>query len=168
VRAIKPVELTRWLTVLVCAVGVVGLILDSWPRPAHGTWINLHPLFGMLLFTSVLVQFQRHSHSVRQLSRAVYLSLYVLFGVNQLVRIGATLWNSQAYGASHPAILQPPENVRDYLAYGILALLSIHMLAALRDLRARRRRARQTNPATSSGAGGVAPPWQRAPVQNQR
>ena len=125
-RAIKPVEPTRGLAVLVYTVGIVGLILDSWPL------------------------------------------LYILFGVNQIVRIGASLWNSRAHLAAHPAILQPPENMRDYLAYGILALFSIHVMSALRAVNARRRRARQTNPARSSGAGEVAPPWQRVAAQNQR
>jgi cytochrome b561 len=148
VRAIKPVDLTRGLAVLVCGVGVAGLTLDAWPRPPHG-WINLHPLFGTLLLIAVIVQFQRREKDVRQLSRAVYLLLYLLFAVNQLVR-------------------QPPENVRDYLAYGFLALLSIHLLSALRDINARRRRAPQKNQAASSGAVEVAPPWPRAPVQNQR
>lgn len=163
--AIKAGELRRGLTVLVCAVGVAGLILDSWPRPAHGTWINLHPLFGMLLWVAVLVQVQQQPGKIRQLSRAVFLLLYLLFGVSQIVRIGAWLWNSQAHGASL-AILQPPENLRDYLAYGVLALLSIHVLGALRRIKVRRQRARQMNQAPASVAGEVARPWPRAPVQN--
>jgi hypothetical protein len=114
------------------------------------------------------MQAQRQDRGVRQLSRAVYLLLYVLFGVSQIVRIGATLWNSQAYGASHPAILQPPENLCDYLAYGILALLSIRVPGALRAVNARRRRGRQMNPAPASGAGEVARPWRRLPVQSPR
>jgi hypothetical protein len=168
VTAIKVVELRRGLTVLVCAVGVAALILDSWPRPVHGTWINLHPLFGVLLMSAVLVQFQQHAGDIRQLSRAVFLLLYLLFGANQIVRIGAWFWNSQAHGASHPAILQPPENLRDYLAYGVLALLAIHVLGALRAVNVRRRRAQQMNPAPSSVVGEVARPWERAPVQNPR
>jgi hypothetical protein len=91
--------------------------------------------------------------------------LYLLFGVSQIVRIGARLWNSQAHGASL-AIMQPPENLRDYLAYGVLALLSIHLLGALRRINVRRQRARQMNQAPASVAGEVARPWQRAPVQN--
>jgi hypothetical protein len=167
VRAIKPVGSTRGLTVLVYAVGIVGVILDSWPRPAHGAWI-LHALFGILLWIAVFAQFQREGKDVRQLSRAVYLLLYLLFGVNQIVRIGASLWHSQAQLAAHPAILQPPENLRDYLACGILALVSIHVMSALRAVNARRRQARQTYPARSSGAGEVAPPWLRAAVQNRQ
>jgi hypothetical protein len=165
--AIKAGELRRGLTVLVCAVGVAGLILDSWPRPAHGTWINLHPLFGMLLWITVLVQ-PRYAGEIRQQSRAVFLLMYLLFGVSQLVRIGAWLWNSQARGTSHLAILQPPANLRDYLAYGVLALLSIRVLGALRRVSVRRQRAPQTNQAAASVAGGAARPWRRAPVQNPR
>jgi uncharacterized protein YhhL (DUF1145 family) len=66
----------------------------------------------------------------RQLSRRVYLLLYVLFGLSQLVRVAAILWNSGALGALHPAIVPSPENLRDYLAYGVFALLSLQALAA--------------------------------------
>jgi cytochrome b561 len=67
----------------------------------------------------------------RQLSRAVYFLLYVLFGANQIIRFAVFLWNQGTAGATHPAIVQPPENLRDYLAYGILALLTIRAMAAL-------------------------------------
>ncbi|HEY0799632.1 MAG TPA: hypothetical protein VGD54_02245, partial [Steroidobacteraceae bacterium] len=116
---------------------------DSWPGAMQWSWINLHPVFGMLLWIMVLAQFHKRAslsnllhgadmHTVcRQLSRTVYLLLYVLFGVNQLIRAGVVLWNGGMHGASKPAILQPPENLRDYLAYGIVALITIHALAAM-------------------------------------
>jgi hypothetical protein len=66
----------------------------------------------------------------RRLSRRVYLLLYFLFGLSQLVRVAAILWNSGARGALHPAIMPPPENLRDYLAYGVFALLTLQALAA--------------------------------------
>ncbi|MEO7205244.1 MAG: hypothetical protein ABI145_00305 [Steroidobacteraceae bacterium] len=67
----------------------------------------------------------------RRLSRRIFLLLYVLFGASQLVRMAAVLWNSGAQGATHPAILPSPENLRDYLAYGVFALLTIRALAAV-------------------------------------
>ncbi len=106
-------------------------------------WINLHAVFGLLLWIMVVAQFQQRARapslmhaanvdsSCRQLSRAVYLLLYVLFGADQIIRAGVPRWNGGAFGASHPAIAQPPENLRDYLAYGMLALLTIRALAAL-------------------------------------
>jgi cytochrome b561 len=128
---------------LVCTVGIAGLIHDSWPSPAWSPWINLHAVFGLLLWIMVVAQFEQGARSpsllqqgnfrtfCRQLSRAVYLVLYILFGANQLIRLGVFLWNRGSFGALHPAILQPPENLRDYLVYGIIALLTIHALAAL-------------------------------------
>ena len=128
---------------LVCAVGIAGLVRDSWPGTVQGSWIHLHAVFGLLLWITVVAQFQQRARapslmhganfdsSCRQLSRGVYLLLYVLFGADQIIRAGVLLWNAETFGASHPAIVQPPENLRDYLAYGVLALLTIRALAAL-------------------------------------
>jgi cytochrome b561 len=150
VAAIRIIEFSRraharsWdVALLVCAVGIAGLVRDSWPGAAQGSWIHLHAVFGLLLWIMVVAQFQQRARapslmhgvnfdaSCRQLSRAVYLLLYVLFGADQIIRAGVLLWNGEAFGASHPAIVQPPENLRDYLAYGVLALLTIRTLAAL-------------------------------------
>lgn len=126
------------------AIGIAGLLRDSWPGVLHLPGINLHAIFGALLWLMVVAQFRRASlggpplgaagvrEVCRTLSRQIYLLLYVLFGMSLLVRIAAILWNSGAAGASHPAILPPPENLRDYLAYGVFTLLSLHVLTALR------------------------------------
>jgi cytochrome b561 len=127
---------------LICTVGIVGLVHDSWPTSVRVQWLNLHAVFGLLLWIMVVAQFQQarsdglvHGadlHSIgRQLSRTVYLLLYVVFGASQLVRFAVFLWNRATIGAMHPAIVQPAENLRDYLAYGIVALLTIRALTAL-------------------------------------
>jgi cytochrome b561 len=125
------------------AVGIAGLLRDSWPGALYLPRINLHAIFGALLWILMVAQFRQASltgpalcgasvHELsRGLSRRVYLLLYVLFGASQLVRIAAILWNSGTQGGLHPAILTPPENLRDYLAYGVFALLTIHILAAM-------------------------------------
>jgi cytochrome b561 len=77
----------------------------------------------------------------RQLVRAVFLLLYVLFAASQLITLGVSWWNRGTLGALHPAVQLPPENLRDYLAYGVCALLAIHGLAALQRRRLRRSRA---------------------------
>ncbi|HXI47292.1 MAG TPA: hypothetical protein VNH39_01800 [Steroidobacteraceae bacterium] len=146
--AIRPVELgggahaRAWLcALLVGTVGIVGLVHDSWPKSVQASWINLHAVFGLLLWIMVIAQFRQarsagllhgaDSRSIcRQLSRAVYFLLYILFGANQIIRFAVFLWN-RGLGAAHPAIVQPPENLRDYLAYGIFALLTIRAMAAL-------------------------------------
>jgi cytochrome b561 len=150
VAARRSIELGRrapvrsWdLPLLVCTVGIAGLLHDSWPTPELRPWINLHAVFGLLLWIMVVAQFEQGARSpsllqqanfqvlCRQLSRVVYILLYILFGANQLIRCGVIFWNRESIGALHPAILQPPENLRDYLVYGIIALLTIHACAAL-------------------------------------
>jgi hypothetical protein len=104
--------------------------------------MGLHEIFGAMLWLSVVAQFYDANRGpplsgaevykvCRRLSCQVYLLLYGLFGLSQLMRLAAVLWNGGAEGASHPVIVPPPENLRDYLAYGVLALLTIHVMAAL-------------------------------------
>jgi cytochrome b561 len=124
------------------AIGIAGLLRDSWPGAPHLPGINLHAIFGVMLWIMVVAQYRDANlgggplraaglHELcRRLSRRIYLLLYVLFGISLLVRMAAILWNS-GEGASHPAILPSAENLRDYLAYGVFALLTIRVLAAL-------------------------------------
>jgi cytochrome b561 len=150
VAAIKVVESgvsaasarSFWLTLPLGAVGTAALLQDSWPGALIPSDINLRAIFGALLWLSVVVRFGRASlagpplaaaavHELRRrLSRQVYLLLYLLFGASQIVRIAALLWNGGHPRAAHPAILPPPENLQDYLAYGVFALLSVHAIAA--------------------------------------
>ena len=140
------------LLFLAYAAGIAGLLQDSWQGLDGRPWMDFHILFGLSLWVMVLVQFSERprpacpTHDVglrafrRHLARVVYLLLYVLFGLNQLFRAGASLW---IHGALHTTIAQPVENLRDYLAYGVLALLTIHLLA-IRE--SRRPSAPQMNP----------------------
>jgi cytochrome b561 len=126
------------------AIGIAGLLRDTWPGALYLPHVDLHAIFGVLLWILVVAQFRNASlaspaldgaavHALgRGLSHRVYLLLYVLFGAGQLVRIAAIFWNSGTQGALHPAILMSPESLRDYLAYGVFALLTIHVLEALR------------------------------------
>jgi hypothetical protein len=50
--------------------------------------------------------------------------------VNELVHVAARQWNKGLHGSAPPAILQPPESLRDYLAYGVVALIIIRVLEA--------------------------------------
>lgn len=133
-----------WFALLICATGVVGLLRDSWPTALYLPG-GLHAAFGAMLCLMVLAQF-RHAHApapasapassgddyalCRRLSRGVFLQLYILFGVNQILHLAVILWN-RSPRVLHMAILQPPENLRDYLAYGVFALLTIQAAAAL-------------------------------------
>jgi len=55
--------------------------------------------------------------------------MYVLFGMNGLVQVAATLWNDGLHGSMRQAIIQPPESLRVYLAYGVVALILIRVLS---------------------------------------
>ena len=123
----------------VCAVGTASVLRDAWPRAIHWPLIDLHIAFGVLLCLMVLAQF--HAANLRSvawcgaslhtfcrgLTRLVFLTLYVLFGVNGLVHVAATLWNNGLHGGAPPALLQPPESLRVYLAYGVVALILIRV-----------------------------------------
>ena len=128
-----------WFALPICAIGIAGQLRDSWPSALYLP-TGLHALFGVTLWLMVLAQFRQAQRSAlgpgaayalcRGLSRGVFLQLYILFGVSQILRIAVILWNRGRSGA-HMAILQPPENLRDYLAYGVFALLTIQALAVL-------------------------------------
>jgi cytochrome b561 len=129
----------------ISAVGVAGLVRDSWPAALPLPGINLHALFGAVLWITVVAKFCNANRGAaplsgadvyalrRGLSHGVYLLLYVVFGFNQVVQIAATLWNNGTHGVAHAALVSAPENLRDYLAYGVCALLTIQGLAALQS-----------------------------------
>ena len=92
--------------------------------------MGVHALFGMLLNVSIIARFysgMKYSPLLapagirafsRHLSRMVYLLLYTLMGL-KLVIIAAR-------GSNFESI----EGFRGYLAYGVIALVVIHALAA--------------------------------------
>ena len=147
-RAISGCPLSFALPI--CAIGVAGQLRDSWPAALYLP-TGLHALFGVMLCLMVLAQFrQAHRFALgpnaayalcRGLARGVFLQLYIVFGVSLVLRIAATLWNRGGSGA-HMAILQPPENLRDYLAYGVVALLTIQALAVVQRRALKRAAAR--------------------------
>jgi hypothetical protein len=117
--------------------------------------MSLHVAFGVLLLSMVVMGFRTGSPYgplsetaaralCRRVSRSVYLVLYLVFGADQIVRAS---WNAAAS--------QPPENLRDYFFYGLLALLTIRALAAIS---VRRPPAPQMNPRLVRAEGAVAPP----------
>jgi len=87
----------RGLAALIVVFGVLGLLDGSWPDPILGLRGSLHALFGLLLCTLIALRF--HGHSIRRrsarqadigelsrdLSRMVYLFLYVIIGLRQIM-----------------------------------------------------------------------------------
>jgi cytochrome b561 len=121
--------------VLVVFVGVLGLLDDSWLRNLLASWINVHALFGLLLWGLVVWRFYGRARQdppmrraeirslSRRLSRMVYLLLYLVIGTKQvlaiatLVRHGGTL------------TLEPTKDFQAILLYGLITLIIIRILA---------------------------------------
>jgi cytochrome b561 len=122
------------LAPFVLLVGILGVIHDSWPGPLPHRG-NLHVLFGILLWICVVARFYGRMHQTprmlladirpfsRHLARLVYLLLYVLMFCRLITDV--------ACAAPPGAILRAGEDFQSYLACGVLALVTIHVLAAL-------------------------------------
>jgi cytochrome b561 len=120
------------LPALVVCVGLISLVYDSWlsPLPHRG---NMHALFGILLWLCVVERFYARFNVAprmsisdirplsRHLSRLVYLLLYGLMLVRLIID-----WCA----APHHASLHAPGDFQSYLVCGVLALITIHLLAA--------------------------------------
>jgi hypothetical protein len=98
------------IALVAVAIGVLGLIGASWPRQILESWINIHVLFGLLLCGLVFSRcWWRVKHSPRMLpadirelsrhlSRMVYLLLYSVVGLSQLISILDSVWHVGAVG----------------------------------------------------------------------
>jgi len=122
--------------ILVVVVGVMGLFDGSWSRPIAGSWVNIHALFGLQLCGFVIARFywqvKRSPVTLaadirdlsRHLSRVVYLLLYVIFGVREIIVIVNVAWHGDAFES-----LEPNRDFQFILAYGLAALAIIRALA---------------------------------------
>lgn len=138
---------------LVLAVGVLGLLHDSWPKQTQGFWINIHGLLGLLLWVTLMARFgwrARHAPPAlpadigamsRKLSAAVHLGLYALLFITPVLGIVTFIWHGRildfglfriGFGVhKNRVIFEPAEDIHGYLAYAIFALAGLHILAAL-------------------------------------
>ena len=145
----------HWGTVvLIVAVGVLGLLHDSWPNKQSQTfWINVHALLGLSVWLLVMARlWWRSNHPppelsaesgmlARRLSRPVHLLLYALIFVTPILGIVTFIWHGRVFDfglfrvdfgvRSNRAIFHPTEDVHGYLAYTLFTLVGIHVLAAL-------------------------------------
>lgn len=150
-----PLAITfHWITVvLVIGVGTLGLLHDSWPRRTQAFWINIHALFGLLLWVLVMVRFgwrlRRPPPALpadvgefsSRLSSPVHGLLYALLFAIPILGIVTFIWHGRDFDfgffqlnfgvRSNQAIFHPTEDIHGYLAYALFALVGIHVLAAL-------------------------------------
>ena len=139
----------RWsMMILVVAAGVLGLYGDSEPGRLLAQWFNVQALFGLLLWALVLGRFYGRvnygpplpaadiGRLSRHLSRMVYLLLYSILGLRQLIALGIFIAHGGTFdfGLFHltpdRGIFEPTEEFRVFLVYGLLALVIIRVLAA--------------------------------------
>jgi hypothetical protein len=125
------------VTAPVLLIGLLGALQDTRQTPPAAVWSALHVSFGVLLCTSIVVQFVwRVTHVgfrstsdiaayARLLTRKVFILLYGLVGVKEIQCL---------LGSIGPTRQLRAESMRDlqcYVLYGLLALALIRIVAAL-------------------------------------
>jgi hypothetical protein len=150
-RVSTPKVLYGCLAMLTVAVGELGLVPASPLRQALESWINIHLLFELLLCTLVVTRYrwcverspQMTSVLIkalsRQLSRVVYLVLYGVIGVREIVALENSishgtaldlrLWGEHFRNGLERAVFNSRDDAQVFLACGILALLCVRALA---------------------------------------
>ena len=115
---------------VIVLVGCRGIMLDAGIGVTPRALLRVHALFGVLLCASIFARFYGALTTIespwkpdmrafaRQEARKVYLLLYGLMGFELCIGL-----------VTH--VRQPPESFQVYLAYGVLALLVIQLLARL-------------------------------------
>ena len=141
------------MVLLIVWVGALGLMHDSWPKSTQAFWINIHALFGLLVWALVIARLwwrSRHAPPAlppqigalsRRLSAAVHGLLYALMFVIPIIGIVTFIWHGRVFDfglfqmnfgiRSNRAIFHPTENIHGYLAYALFALAGMHAAAAL-------------------------------------
>ena len=138
------------IALVAVGIGVLGLIGASWPRQMLESWINIHVLFGLLLCGLVFSRcWWRVKHSPRMsppdirelsrhLSRIVYLLLYVVVGLSQLISVLDSIWHVGAAGFNliderfrgpDYAGFNPKDDFQLFLATGFSALIIVRVVA---------------------------------------
>ena len=130
------------MALLVLLVGVLGVFHDSPPAQVLESWMNVHALFALLLWGLVIGRFcLRLKYSAlalpsdirefsRQLSRMVYLLLYAIIGIAQVIDAAGCLWQSGTFEfqLGHGGV-GPGEDFQAFVGCGVVALLLIRALA---------------------------------------
>jgi hypothetical protein len=137
------------IALVAVAIGVLGLIGASWPRQLLESWINIHALFGLLLCGLVFSRcWWRVKHSPRMLpadirelsrhlSRILYLLLYIVIGVRQLVSVLDGVWHGGAvdfnlfderFRGPDSASWNPKDDFQLFLATGFSVLIIVRVV----------------------------------------
>lgn len=144
----------HWLVaILLAVVGVLGLVLEAFPKSTRLGVINLHAALGLLLFGLILLRLlwrwatggpgpdPTWSGWMQRASRLAHLGLYVLMLAVPLVGIIAYVWHGRAFDfglmrldlglGSVKWIYDPAEELHEFLAFALMGLVGLHILGAL-------------------------------------
>ncbi len=143
----------HWMiAVLVLVVGAIALLWGSF-RPYKPMMLNLHALLGLLMYALILLR------SIRRLMRpaprpadgvsalsvalasAVHSLLYFFQIAIPVIGLVSFIWHARTFDlgflqftpvvSAQKAIYQPTQNLHVWLSYAFMALISLHILAAL-------------------------------------
>ena len=138
------------IVVAAIVIGVLGLLTASRPREILESWVNIHALFGLLLCGLVIsrcwwrvkdwpgMQPAEIRELSRHLSRIVYLVLYLVIGVRQIIGILSSIWHGGAVdfnlfderfrNGPDRAGWNPKDDFQLFLATGLSVLIIVRVL----------------------------------------
>jgi len=139
------------LAAVAVLIGVLGLLPPSWLRQMLDSWVDIHALFGLLLCGLVFARYRwRIEHSPRttpadvrelsrDLSRTVYLWLYLVIGLREIFGVLHTVGHSGAVDFNlfddrfrdgpDSAGFDPKNDFQLFLAAGLITLGFVRVLA---------------------------------------
>lgn len=146
--------LLHWLVaVLIVVVGGIGLAYGSVPRPTRPFWLNLHATVGVLMTLAIAGRiacriFQKppafatgESKVLESASKGVHSLMYVLMCAIPATGLVAFIWHGRIFHfgafdldlavASTRSVYHPAQSIHVWLAYGFIAAITLHVLAAL-------------------------------------
>jgi cytochrome b561 len=137
------------IAIVAVLIGVLGLLGASGLRQMLESWINIHALFGLLLCGLVLARCRwgvKHSPPMsptdirqlsRHLSRILYLLLYMVIGLRELIAILNSVWHGgvvdfslfdQRFRGPDYAGFNPKDDFQLFLASGFITLIFLRAL----------------------------------------
>jgi len=155
VHRYSPVAMSlHWImAALVLSAGILGLLLDDWPKATKLFWINVHVQGGLLILVLLMARiWWRRTHTppqlppeVSEISRRVshpaHLLIYALMLVTPVVGIVAFVWHGRVFDfglfsidfgvKSNGPVYHQAEDIHLWLTYGLFGLVAGHGAAAL-------------------------------------
>jgi len=138
---------------LIVFLGCLGLLFDDIPREARPFWINVHGSVGLVYFGAVIARLAwRAGHRPppmpagvgefwRRASSGAHHLMYVLMLAIPAAGFVAYVWHGRVfdYGlfqlnfgvVSDKAVFEPAEEVHQLMAYGLFALVGLHVAGAV-------------------------------------